>query len=472
LPGERLYKTGDCGRYTADGRLEFLGRLDQQVKVRGHRIELGEIESRLRASALITDCMVAVKTRPDHEKILIAYYQSKQKLSIPRLRRELSAQLPDYLIPQYFVRLAKMPMTSSGKIDLKALPDVLAAGPDLRRDRVKPRTTTEKKLLPIWQEILGLSALGIKDDFFHLGGHSLSAVKVLMKVRKVFKAEVSLPAFFMNPTIEGLARQIESAHEPGRVAVCLQRGRKTRIPFFLIHGAGGEIHAFKGLVRGLDRTQPFYALRPGNRRAGASFPSIEALARRYLSEIKALQLRPPYIIGGWSLGGLIACELGCLLQSQGAEVAGVILLDTHYAPRRPSGKKPSFYYLEKAKEEIRAREQYHAAGARLDLESPEAGLILDALADHLRAEDRYVLKPLRAPLAFINPAEAAGTREQKNRLAFWRKYARAGLSVQRTPGNHFSMFQKEQGVKLGALIQQMIDEYCAQRSGKAVIRSI
>jgi thioesterase domain-containing protein/acyl carrier protein len=467
LPGERLYKTGDCGRYTADGRLEFLGRLDQQVKIRGHRIELGEIESRLRASALITDCAVAVKNRPDHEKILVAYYQSKQKLSVPRLRRELSAQLPDYLIPQHFVRLARMPMTSSGKIDLKALPDVPAAGSERRRSRVKPRTPTEKRLLPIWQEILGLSALNIRDDFFHLGGHSLSAVKILMKVQKVFKAEVSLPAFFMNPTIEGLARQIENAREPGRVVVCLRRGRKTGIPFFLIHGAGGEIRLFRELVAGLDRAQPFFAVRPENRPAGAAFQSIEALARRYLSEIKAVQPRPPYIIGGWSLGGLIACELGRLLQSQGAEVAGIILFDTHYAPRRSAGKKPAFYYLEKAKEEIRARERSIAAGARLDLESPEAGLLLDTLADHLRAEDRYLLKPLQAPLVFINPVEAAGTREQKNRLALWRKYAQAGLSVQRTPGNHFSMFQKKHGLKLGALIQQVIDGYTTKELRKA-----
>ncbi|WDF58187.1 amino acid adenylation domain-containing protein [Flavobacterium sp. KACC 22758] len=207
--GDTLYKSGDIGRWLPDGNIEYFGRIDDQVKIRGHRIELGEIEACLQKySDEVRQVVIDVKERND-SKILAAYYVSSSELNQSDLRQYLKQNLPEYMVPSFFVPLSEIPLTSNGKTDRKALPDV--SGKDVIKNQyAAPRNETEEKLVNIWQEILKIDSVGIHDNFLELGGHSLLIVKVINKIKKELKLDVSIKAFFENPTIETLSKQLQN----------------------------------------------------------------------------------------------------------------------------------------------------------------------------------------------------------------------------------------------------------------------
>ena len=212
-PGKRLYRTGDMGRYLPDGNIEFLGRNDDQVKIRGYRIELGEIEKYLLSHRDVREAVVVAKAirKEDSDRELTAYITSPDDLNASILREHLKTMLPGYMIPSYFVRLEKMPLNnSSGKVDKKALPDPKGTEMKLGTEHIAPRNETERKLADIWQEVLGIEKVGIRDNFFDLGGHSLKAVQMMNQVRKELGAEIALKEIFSQPTIEVLGRHIRS----------------------------------------------------------------------------------------------------------------------------------------------------------------------------------------------------------------------------------------------------------------------
>jgi amino acid adenylation domain-containing protein len=200
LPG-RLYRTGDRARYLPDGRLVFLGRFDTQIKIRGHRIEPGEIESRLTRLEGVEQAVVLVRNKDQ----LIAYVTGDA--DVAGLRAQLQPHLPDYMLPAAFVPLAELPLTRNGKLDLKALPE---AEPGRAVEHMAPRTPTERKLAAIWSNILELEGVGIHDDFFALGGHSLIATRVVAHVRDALGVNLSLRVLFQDPTIAGLAAALDS----------------------------------------------------------------------------------------------------------------------------------------------------------------------------------------------------------------------------------------------------------------------
>jgi amino acid adenylation domain-containing protein len=206
--GSRLYRTGDLVCRLEDGRLKFLGRADDQVKVRGYRIELGEIVAGLREVAGVRDALVTVKGNDKEEPRLIAYAvrEAGASLSIAELRQHLRKQLPDYMIPSGFVILEQIPLTVSGKVDRQALPDVDHEHSDLAANYVGPRSETENVITEIWQQVLDVKKLGIHDNFFDLGGHSLLMVQVYNKLREAFHKDVPMVELFRNPTIATLSR--------------------------------------------------------------------------------------------------------------------------------------------------------------------------------------------------------------------------------------------------------------------------
>ena len=210
--GQRLYRTGDLARYLVDGNIEFLGRIDHQVKVRGFRVELGEIESLLLQYKEVRQAVVIAAGATDNQR-LIAYVAATgtKPPGVDELRTFLGQHLPDYMIPASFVFLKVMPLTANGKIDRAALPAPDEARPDLERRFVAPRTPIEKELADIWATFLKLSEVGIHDNFFELGGHSLLATQVVSRMRKTFNCEVPLRSLFESPTIAGLAEQVGSS---------------------------------------------------------------------------------------------------------------------------------------------------------------------------------------------------------------------------------------------------------------------
>jgi amino acid adenylation domain-containing protein len=207
-PGERLYRTGDIGRWLPDGNIEFLGRNDHQVKIRGYRIELGEIEHCLRNHESVQEAVVLAKSfdsTDPHSKDLVAYVTAKDGLNVTTLRNHLKNRLPDYMMPSYFVQLEKFPLTASGKIDRRNLPNPAEAGMGLESEYVAPRDEVEQKLADIWQRVLGVNKVGIQDNFFELGGTSIKAIQTVNKIHKTLDVELKLGDFFAYPTIAELA---------------------------------------------------------------------------------------------------------------------------------------------------------------------------------------------------------------------------------------------------------------------------
>ncbi|MFC6015638.1 amino acid adenylation domain-containing protein, partial [Plantactinospora solaniradicis] len=214
--GARLYRSGDLVRWRGDGQLEYLGRIDQQVKVRGVRIEPGEVEAALLAHPRVSDAVVVARGEA-HDRRLIAYLVSGVPLSASELRAFLRTRLPDYLVPSVYVPLAAIPLNPNGKVDRAALPDPQAARPELAASFEAPRTVTETVLARLWAALLGLERVGVTDDFFDLGGHSLLATQVMSRVRNQFEVELDLAVLFEGPTIARLAGAVDGA-VPGEVA--------------------------------------------------------------------------------------------------------------------------------------------------------------------------------------------------------------------------------------------------------------
>ncbi|MBA4532700.1 non-ribosomal peptide synthetase [Brevibacillus halotolerans] len=207
IPGEKMYKTGDLAKWLPDGNIEYLGRMDHQVKIRGHRVELGEIESLLLQHPAIQEAVVLARDDHQGQSYLCAYIVSKEQVTVTEVREYVANELPNYMIPSYFVQLDKMPLTPNDKIDRRALPE-----PDKNQDTGKsfdaPRNKIEESLVDIWQAVLGIEKIGIRDNFFELGGDSLKAMSVITQVHKAFQTELSLQIFFEAQIIEALSENI------------------------------------------------------------------------------------------------------------------------------------------------------------------------------------------------------------------------------------------------------------------------
>ena len=209
IPGERMYRTGDLARWLPDGNIEFLGRIDQQVKIRGIRIELGEIESQILKLNMIKEAVVLAREGDTGDKYLCAYLVSEEVILESELKQHLSAILPDYMIPSYFVQLEKLPLTGNGKLDRIALPEPEGG----REEYVAPKNETEETLVQIWGEVLGKKKVGTHDNFFELGGHSLKAMVMVSKIHKELNVELPLKELFTTPTISGISEYLTKAQE-------------------------------------------------------------------------------------------------------------------------------------------------------------------------------------------------------------------------------------------------------------------
>ncbi len=211
-PPGRLYKTGDLARWLPDGQVDYLGRLDHQIKFRGQRIELGEIEAVLRQHRDVTEVVVVVREDRPGDQRLVAYFTPSSNAApglVRTLRSELREALPEYMVPSHFVVLAAIPLMPNGKVDRKSLPAPDLEGMVTETEHVAPQTPTESQIAGIWSEALGVAAPGIHDNFFDLGGHSLTAAQVVTTLRSAFRVDAAMRHLFERPTIAGLAEIID-----------------------------------------------------------------------------------------------------------------------------------------------------------------------------------------------------------------------------------------------------------------------
>jgi amino acid adenylation domain-containing protein len=213
VPGERMYRTGDMGRWLPDGNIVFMGRRDDQIKIRGYRIEMGEIEAALLNYPNVESVVVTARHSMDGDKELIAYLVSSEPITdVMAVAHFMATQLPAYMVPSYYVQLPELPLNNNGKVDKKKLPPPEGADMVSEAEYMEPRNETERKLVLIWQEILGREKIGIKDNFFTIGGHSLKATRMVSFIRRDFEVTLNLAALFSNPTIEHIAIEIEKIY--------------------------------------------------------------------------------------------------------------------------------------------------------------------------------------------------------------------------------------------------------------------
>jgi len=334
-PGARLYKTGDLARFRPDGNIEYLGRTDFQVKLRGLRIELGEIETVLEKCGGVRQAVVAVREDAPGDRRLVAYLiaGSGKELRPDDLQRELKEWLPEYMVPSRFVFMDRFPMTTSGKVDRKALP-----APPLERtdhdERVAPQNETESKLASLFAQVLGLPSVGRTDNFFDLGGHSLLAARLLVRLHQETGQQIPLSAMFHGATVESLAKLIEgdsgTQHDP--VVMKIQHGDGNILPFFAIVPPGEESLGYAMLARHMGGQQTVYKIQGHAPVTGGKRPYTEEemqnLTREYIAAMRSVQPHGPYCLGGFCDGTHISEQIVLSLESLGDEVGLFAIFDT------------------------------------------------------------------------------------------------------------------------------------------------
>lgn len=333
-PGDRMYRTGDVVRWRSDAALEYIGRSDHQVKIRGFRIELGEIETQLLRHHEVAQVAVIAHEIPSGDKRLIAYLVPKDitaTIDCAFLRDSLRQSLPDYMVPSELVVLDKLPLSANGKLDRNALPNPGITNSSANALRRGPRTPQEEIVCSIFAELLGMPRVGIDDNFFEAGGHSLLAVRLISRLRSTLGVQISIRTLFEAPTVALLIQRFDSDTFGDPLDVLLPlRPRGDSAPLFCVHPIGGLSWSYAGLMPQLPSTYPIYGLQARGINGPASLPpTLEEMTADYVMQIREIQPKGPYHLIGWSFGGLVAFAAATQLQREGEEIGLLSLLDTY-----------------------------------------------------------------------------------------------------------------------------------------------
>jgi amino acid adenylation domain-containing protein len=466
---ERLYRTGDLGRYLPDGNIEFLGREDFQVKVRGYRIELGQIEAALTQHPDIQALVVTAVNDAQGEKQLVAYLvpESQQVLTTQQLREFLQEKLPEYMIPSAFVVMEALPITANGKLDRKALPKPQDNSGDRVDYFVAPRDTLELELVQIWKETLHINHIGVTDNFFNLGGNSISAVRLMTQIQQHFGQSLPLSTLFQLGTVQELAQQLrqQQPSRPWSPLVEIQtKGNAT--PFFCIHPVGGNVFCYMELADELGSEQPFYGLQsPGLNPDFEILTSIEQMASCYIQAIRTIQPNGPYLLGGWSFGGAVAFEIAQQLHNQGQQVDLLAIIDCQVPDPQTVVDEAllAAWFIQDLEgnfeldlSHLRSELQTMDADAQLDYILAQARKLNLVPIDAGLAQIQHLFQVFKAnmqalysyrPKAYSNPfvllrAEAQTEQYKSVDDLGWRQFAPGGLQVHTIPGNHYTIFHE------------------------------
>jgi amino acid adenylation domain-containing protein len=495
--GARLYKTGDLVRYLPDGAIEFLGRADFQVKVRGFRIELGEIENVLCRHPLVSEAAVIVR-KMDGDKRLVGYYVSKNgAIAVDELRRYLKQNLPDYMVPAQLVPLPSMPLNANGKIDRQALPVPI----DLERSdasTVQAHSDLERDLQQVFQDVLGTKQVGVTDNFFEIGGHSLLAVKLFAQIEKKLGKKIPLPLLFQAPSVEELAKAIRqnTGRSPSNCIIEI-KPTGTKTPIFWLHnlggGGGGGLFTYRALAQLLGPDQPSYGIAA----PPEPFNRIELMAAHYVEAIKTVRPNGPYVIGGYCFGGVVAFEVARQLKEKGGEVAMVALLESglHGVAGAPSRFSAAFAWqlvnslpvlgsellsapgdlLQRVRRKAYAlqRRFIHAKGGQA-VNATSSAKLLDELVDmsaypkdyrhfaqvHFQALLHYVPRPYPGKLTLFRTRQQAVFKW--NPEVIWNMFA-TGVDVDVIPGTHEKILESPCVEILAQKLSKRLDQVQSQK---------
>ena len=327
---QRCYCTGDLVSTNKDGIIYYQGRVDNQIKIRGFRVELGEIEQQICSINGVETCVVAVSANAAEEKSIYAFYTEKNaETNSQAIKDELRKKLPAYMVPEMILKVDEIPLNGNGKVDKKRLIATAKENQNQSTNEiVNPTNETEEYILSLWKKILKVEKMGIDDDFFDMGGHSLKAVQLMAEIKREKEISIPLASLILNSTVRTFAPLLTS-NKKDSFWQCLVpiRSKGTKTPLFLIHGAGLNILLYQSLTHHLKEDRPIYAFQAkgldGSRELSNN---IEEMADDYIEEIKKIQPVGPYLLLGFSLGGFIAYDMAKKLVAQGNEVgfAGVI----------------------------------------------------------------------------------------------------------------------------------------------------
>jgi thioesterase domain-containing protein/acyl carrier protein len=477
-PGARMYKTGDLAHYRPDGNIEFLGRADQQVKIRGFRIELGEIEATLGQHPAVRRAVVLAREDEPGEKRLVAYVVADS--STDELRRFLKDRLPDSMVPAVVVLHDALPLGPNGKLDRQALPAPDRSRPGSQKAFVAPRDDLEHELASIWEEILDVRPVGITDNFFELGGHSLLAVRLFAVIEKRLGNKLPLTAIFQGATVEDLADVLRRQAAPGTQSalVAIQPGG-SKPPLFLVHPAGGHVFPYIHLAQCLGSDQPCYGLQAKGVEDGQEpVTRIEDMATHYIQAIQTVQPTGPYLLAGWSMGGVVAFEMAQQLRAQGQRVPLLAILDGRIPT--PDDTFPeqdaeaislveryfgiSFGPMESLTElpedeqlAILLEEAKSAALIPAELDVSQARRFVMLLRNDLRATQIYRLHHYPGRITFFKASETLACTSADPTMG-WSDWAGDGVEVHVVPGNHANLMYAPHVEILAAKLTACLDQ--------------
>lgn len=487
--GGRLYRTGDRVRRLSDGRIECLGRADHQVKLRGYRIEPGEIEAALSRQPNVVHAIVVVREDVPGDRRLAAYLRTEDGSppDAAALREALRAKLPAYMIPSYFEQVENFPLTANLKVDRTSLlgPEYApkaasAAGPGESRQAGgdgkdatggdvqasgEPRNHVESVMVEVWRELLNVTP-GVFDNFFELGGHSILAATLVARLRRELEMELPLRSLFLEPTIASLASHIAydpaeggyryTAEPPKWNCLVPVQPKGTRKPFFFITGyqnPDDTLAFISPLIPYFGKDQPVFGFRPRWTFGGADYESVDEMAREFLKEVRAVQPRGPYLLGGMCVGGIAALELARVLMEEGEEIQLMLLMDTERSGEERFQAVERYFlhqrllHIRRVLEGIvrssgrermrRIREVFHRKLGRVySPEIREEHRFMQAKIHYRRQLYAHRLRSYPGKMTLI-------VNEEQYRMEpdlGWGGFAEGGLEVMISPGSHQTMF--------------------------------
>jgi amino acid adenylation domain-containing protein len=347
----KLYKTGDLGRWLPGGTIEYQGRSDEQVKIRGFRIELGEIETVVAQSGLVNQAVIIARQTPGSPNYLVGYVVPGNDYTREKLAAFLKSRLPEHMVPLIWVELDALPLTANGKVDKTSLPNPEPAGL-VTTKYVAPRNELETNIAAIWQSLLKIDRVGITDNFFEVGGHSLLVIQLVSNIRKQLNLDLSISDIFIYPTIRDFTDKcLEKFKNPSLPEINIRylvtlKATGSKPPLYIVAGGGGTSRKFMKFAGLLDPDQPVYALQPPiELRDQKEFPeTIEKIASVFIEEMMITNPTGPYGLSGHCLGGIIAFEMAKQLEAMGKKVQMLAMFDT-IIKKRPKKTRRTFKNL-------------------------------------------------------------------------------------------------------------------------------
>ncbi|MFJ7048679.1 non-ribosomal peptide synthase/polyketide synthase [Streptomyces sp. NPDC101112] len=439
--GARMYRTGDLVMWDREGRLHFVSRADQQLKVRGIRVEPGEIETVLTEQPGVRRAVVVLR-----DETLVAYVTGEaDRLDPAELRRRLAARLPAHLVPAFVVPLPELPYNSSGKVDRAALPAPDRTPPGTGR---APATEDEHVLCGLFADALGLPEVGVDDDFFALGGHSLLATRLITRVQRKLGVRLTVRALFEAPTVASLAARLRcgggAEHDPLAMLLPLRTGG-TGTPVFCMHPLGGLSWIYANLARHLDDRHPVYGLQAaGLDGHGERARSITDMAAQYVARIREVRPHGPYRLVGWSFGGLVTQEMAVQLQEAGEDVELLMLLDTY--PRNLDAP---------ARTEAELLDGVTPPEELATLTPEQLDSVRAALVNNDRIAARHVPRTFRGDLVFCRALrlEDGETRREPD---LWRPHITGRIDVHPVDATHNGMLADRPAARIGRLLAELL----------------